>query len=108
MSAYVDASVVAGAAVACTSLIALFSWVFRRGGSEREMAISLRDNTESNKELTGVVQGLQQSLTLGFREVHDRIDSHDVQIAVAKRDIEHLNERVVHAAGAALKETLRP
>lgn len=98
MSAVNVATVILAAVALATVLGAVIAWVYTRGGGEREVALSLKENSRSNKELTQVVGDLGGQLIRGFREVHDRIDAHDVRLAVATRDIEHLYETRLMAA----------
>lgn len=97
MSAYVDATVIASAVVVFSGGTGLMAWIYRRGRSEGNFEKSLVDNTRATEALNQTVGGLKDSLDVGFRQVHDRIDKHDVEIAVARRDIEHLTASVIVA-----------
>lgn len=102
MSAVIVADIVIAAAAGfgCTGTI--LAWIYRRGRTEGGLEKSMQDNTSAVVGLTTTVAGLNDKLMVGFDAVHTRIDAHDIEIAVAKRDIQHLNERVT-VAGSVLR-----
>jgi hypothetical protein len=98
MSAYIEA-VVGGSVIAgATSISAVMAWIYRRGRSEGTLEKSMQDNSAATLKLNSTVERLNESLAVGFREVHDRIDGHDVRIALAENDIQHLRNSTTAAA----------
>lgn len=82
------------ATVAVLSVISgMAAWIYRRGRTEGNLEKSMQDNTHAVTELTASVGTLNDKLLVGFGTVHDRIDGHDVRLALAERDIEHLKAR---------------
>jgi hypothetical protein len=101
MNYYVVATVAIALIAIISALLAVASWVFHRGQAEGNFDKSMRDNTAATQRLTDTVDTLQSSLHLGFREVHDRVDKHDVvlaeqrtTIAAHDRDLQRLQARV--------------
>jgi hypothetical protein len=97
MSAYIDASIVIAVVAFASAFMGVLTWIYKRGRVEGNFEKSLQDNSAATRELTTVVGGLKDSLSVGFKEVHDRIDNHDIEIAVAKRDIQHLAASMIVA-----------
>ncbi len=83
-SEYIDATVIIAVIAIATSLSAVIAWVFRRGRSEGQLEKSMQDNTRATHELNQTVAVLNDKLGTGFKEVHDRIDNHDVALAQHK------------------------
>lgn len=98
MNAVDLASIIIAGCTAAGAILTMMAWVYRRGHVESSLQSSMQANTESTRELTNTVSTLNNSLSVGFREVHDRIDGHEVRIALSERDIDYLNRRVQVAA----------
>ena len=62
MNVYVGATVVMSAIAVLAGVGAVIAWFYKRGGTEREMTLALKQNTEATHELSGHFHSFRENV----------------------------------------------